>query len=143
MAGDKLKLPTDSRLCRRNLRVCRDPTMCLGAIPDGQMGLDIGPETIKAYEQIIASAKTVAWNGPMGVFETPPFDRGTIAIARAVAQATENGAVTIIGGGDSAAADRPGGLERTRCRTSPPAAARRSNSSKAKAFAALAVLDEN
>jgi phosphoglycerate kinase len=75
-----------------------------GAIPDGFEGLDIGPETAAKYAAIIRSAGTVVWNGPMGVFEMPPFDAGTKAVADAVATATANGAVTIIGGGDSAAA---------------------------------------
>jgi phosphoglycerate kinase len=75
-----------------------------GAIPDGFEGLDIGPETARTYADIIRSAGTVVWNGPMGVFEMPPFDAGTKAVADAVAEATAKGAVTIIGGGDSAAA---------------------------------------
>ncbi len=81
-----------------------------GEIPDGQMGLDIGPKTVDAYADVIRTAQTVIWNGPMGVFETPPFDRGTIAIANALAQATARGATTIIGGGDSAAAVEAAGL---------------------------------
>ena len=75
-----------------------------GQIPDGFEGLDIGPDTAKHYAAIIRSAGTVVWNGPMGVFEMPPFDAGTKTVAEAVAQATAKGAVTIIGGGDSAAA---------------------------------------
>jgi phosphoglycerate kinase len=75
-----------------------------GEIPDGFEGLDIGPETARRYGAIIRSAGTVVWNGPMGVFEMPPFDAGTKAVADAVADATAKGAVTIIGGGDSAAA---------------------------------------
>jgi phosphoglycerate kinase len=75
-----------------------------GEIPDGFEGLDIGPDTAKRYVEIIQSAGTVVWNGPMGVFEMPPFDTGTKAVADAVASATASGAITIIGGGDSAAA---------------------------------------
>jgi phosphoglycerate kinase len=75
-----------------------------GTIPDGFEGLDIGPETARAYAEIIRSAGTVVWNGPMGVFEMPPFDEGTKVVAAAVADATAHGAITIIGGGDSAAA---------------------------------------
>jgi phosphoglycerate kinase len=74
------------------------------------MGLDIGPATVQAYVQVLARANTVVWNGPMGVFETPPFDAGTTTIARALAEATTRGAVTIIGGGDSAAAVDAAGL---------------------------------
>jgi phosphoglycerate kinase len=74
-----------------------------GITPDEAM-LDIGPRTAESYARAIASAKTIIWNGPMGVFETPPFDKGTVAIARAMADATGHGATTIVGGGDSAAA---------------------------------------
>jgi len=72
--------------------------------------LDIGPKTAESYARAIASAKTVLWNGPMGVFETPPFDRGTKTVAEAMAAATAKGATTIVGGGDSAAAVTQGGL---------------------------------
>ncbi len=82
------------------------------AIPAGEAMYDIGPETIASYARAIASAKTVLWNGPMGVFETKPFDAGTIGIARAMAEATKRGAVTIVGGGDSAAAVADAGLEK-------------------------------
>ena len=82
------------------------------AIPAGEAMYDIGPETIASYARAIASAKTVLWNGPMGVFETKPFDAGTIGIARAMADATKRGAVTIVGGGDSAAAVADAGLEK-------------------------------
>ncbi|NTU53066.1 MAG: phosphoglycerate kinase [Chlorobiaceae bacterium] len=74
------------------------------AISDGMIGLDIGPATIDAYTKEILGAKTVLWNGPMGVFEIDQFAAGTFAVAKALAEATSNGAVTIIGGGDSAAA---------------------------------------
>lgn len=73
--------------------------------------LDIGPRTAESYARAIASAKTVLWNGPMGVFETPPFHKGTRAIAEAMAAATGRGTVTIIGGGDSAAAVAEAGLD--------------------------------
>jgi phosphoglycerate kinase len=78
--------------------------------PDGWMGLDIGPKTIETYKQKIASAKTIVWNGPMGVFEMPAFAKGTLAIAKAVAEATTNGATSIIGGGDSVAAVHQSGV---------------------------------
>lgn len=80
------------------------------AIGAGDAMLDIGPKTAESYARAIASAKTVLWNGPMGVFETPPFDRGTRAIAEAMAAATGTGATTIVGGGDSAAAVTQAGL---------------------------------
>ena len=81
------------------------------AIPANAAMLDIGPDSAKSFGRAIASAKTVLWNGPMGVFETPPFDKGTRAIAAAMAAATRQGAVTIVGGGDSAAAVAEAGLE--------------------------------
>ena len=73
-------------------------------IPDGWMGLDIGPQAIRAYREVILNSKTILWNGPMGVFEMPNFEAGTKAIAEAVAEATKNGAFSLIGGGDSVAA---------------------------------------
>ena len=79
-------------------------TVSVSATPDGWMGLDIGPKTIETYRQKIASAKTIVWNGPMGVFEMPAFAKGTLEIAKAVAAATSAGATSIVGGGDSVAA---------------------------------------
>ena len=79
-------------------------------IPADMAMLDIGPRTAESYSRAIAAAKTVLWNGPMGVFETPPFDKGTRAIADAMAAATKQGATTIVGGGDSAAAVEQAGL---------------------------------
>jgi phosphoglycerate kinase len=75
-----------------------------GDIPEGQLGLDIGPATVKAYNDYIAEAQTIIWNGPMGVFETEAFAQGTLAIADAVADATDNGAFSVVGGGDSVSA---------------------------------------
>lgn len=80
------------------------------SIEDGWEGVDIGPRTIELYRQEIARAKTIIWNGPMGVFEIPDFARGTFEIAKAVAEATKNGAVSVIGGGDSAKAVKAAGL---------------------------------
>ena len=79
-------------------------------IPDGWQGMDIGPGTIEKFSNAIKDAKTIVWNGPMGVFEMEPFAKGTLEIAKAVAEATENGAVSIIGGGDSASAVKKAGL---------------------------------
>jgi len=76
-------------------------------VPDGLMGLDIGPETIRLYEQAIGKAKTIIWNGPMGVFEMPPFDRGTMALAHAVA---DSQAISVVGGGDSEKAIQSAGV---------------------------------
>jgi phosphoglycerate kinase len=99
--GDTLVLPTDTHCGDAFQADCNKQIVPTGEIPDGWEGLDIGPETAESYAEIIASAKTVVWNGPMGVFEMPPFDAGTKAVAQAVA---ESGATSIIGGGDSAAA---------------------------------------
>ena len=76
-------------------------------IPDGMMALDIGPKTVAEYAKVIAGAKTIIWNGPMGVFEMPPFDKGTVAVAKAVA---ESGAVSVVGGGDSEKAVKSAGV---------------------------------
>lgn len=76
-------------------------------IPDDKMGLDIGPKTIEQFEDFVKSAKTIIWNGPMGVFEKPPFDKGTVALAKAVAA---SGAVSVVGGGDSEKAIKSAGV---------------------------------
>jgi phosphoglycerate kinase len=70
-------------------------------IPKGKMGVDIGPQTVAKYKQIISNSKTLFWNGPMGVFEVPPFDKGTWGIAREIGKITEKGAFTVVGGGDT------------------------------------------
>ncbi len=80
------------------------------AIPAGEAMFDIGPDSCASYARAISVAKTIVWNGPMGVFEKPPFDAGTNAVAQAMAEATANGATTIVGGGDSAAAVEQAGL---------------------------------
>jgi 3-phosphoglycerate kinase len=80
------------------------------AIPDGLMGMDIGPKTIAAFSDIIGKAGTIVWNGPMGVFESADYAAGTLAVATALAAATGRGAITVIGGGDSAAAVEKMGL---------------------------------
>ena len=109
--GDKLKLPVDTH-CGDDFNAdCNKVTVSAGEIPDGYEGLDIGPETAKTYADIVRGAKTVVWNGPMGVFEMPPFDAGTKAVAEALVEATQAGAVTIVGGGDSAAAVQQLGLD--------------------------------
>jgi len=105
----KIRLPSDS-VCAAKLEEGVSTSICAGAIGEGLLGLDIGPATVKAYADVLATAKTIVWNGPMGVFETPPFDKGTRAIAQILAEATGLGATTIIGGGDSAAAVEEAGL---------------------------------
>ena len=103
-AGGKLVLPVDTHCADGFSAAAAKQIVAAGEIPDGFEGLDIGPQTAQQYAAIIRSAGTVVWNGPMGVFEMPPFDAGTKAVADAVADATAKGAITIIGGGDSAAA---------------------------------------
>lgn len=75
-----------------------------GEIPDGWLGLDIGPESVKLFDNVLMASKTILWNGPMGVFEMPAFAEGTIQIAKSIAMSTENGAYSLVGGGDSVAA---------------------------------------
>jgi phosphoglycerate kinase len=99
VVADSLDTPGSARAVRRD------------GIPANAAMFDIGPDSIESFGRAIASARTVLWNGPMGVFETPPFDKGTRAIASAMAKATAKGAVTIVGGGDSAAAVSEAGLE--------------------------------
>ena len=107
-AGDKLVLPTDVLVTTKLDFGARTlgPTkfVSVNEIPVDQEGVDIGPDTIKTFAEIIKSAKTVLWNGPAGVFEISESAKGTFAIAEALAEATANGACTIVGGGDSASA---------------------------------------
>jgi phosphoglycerate kinase len=106
----KLLLPSD-HVIAAELKPGAKATVCeVSATPADQMGLDIGPKTIAAYAAEIASAKTIVWNGPMGVFEMPAFAKGTLEIAKAVAAATTAGATSIVGGGDSVAAVHQAGV---------------------------------
>jgi phosphoglycerate kinase len=110
-AGMKLTLPHDAMVAPSLDQAKTAKAVPRNSIPKDQAMFDIGPQTTASYSRAIASAKTVIWNGPMGVFETPPFDRGTRAIAEAMANSTAKGATTIVGGGDSAAAVAEAGLE--------------------------------
>jgi phosphoglycerate kinase len=106
----KLLLPSD-HVIAAELKPGAKATVCeVSATPADQMGLDIGPKTIAAYAAEIATAKTIVWNGPMGVFEMPAFAKGTLEIAKAVAAATTAGATSIVGGGDSVAAVHQSGV---------------------------------
>lgn len=102
-AAGKIELPVDT-VAASEMTDTAQTQVVQGDIPADLEGFDIGPRTIERYVAAIASAKTIIWNGPMGVFEKKPFMAGTAAIAQAVAAATRTGAITIIGGGDSAAA---------------------------------------
>lgn len=110
--GDKLLLPVDIAAAPEFDKDAEKRVVGLDEIPEGWMGLDIGPETAKQYAAAIADSKTVFWNGPMGVFEFPNFADGTKAVAEAMIAATaDNGSFTVVGGGDSAAAVRTLGLD--------------------------------
>ncbi len=110
-AGNKLLLPIDQRIADAFDNNATQRILEAGAdLPSGWQSLDIGPATIGLYARQLSGAKTIVWNGPMGVFEMPSFAKGTIGIARALANETANGATTIVGGGDSAAAVEQAGL---------------------------------
>jgi phosphoglycerate kinase len=108
--GVNLYLPIDTKIADSFSNEAKTGVTPTKAIPDNWMGLDIGPETIKAFSKVVEESKTILWNGPMGVFEMESFLIGTKAIADAVVAATENGAFSLIGGGDSAAAVAKFGL---------------------------------
>lgn len=109
--GVNLLLPSDSVIADNFSNDANTDAAQNGSIKDGWMGLDIGPESIKAFAEIIRNSKTILWNGPMGVFEMQKFENGTKAVAEAVAEATRKGAFSLIGGGDSAAAVSKFGFE--------------------------------
>jgi phosphoglycerate kinase len=106
----KLLLPVDHVVAPEFKAHAPSAVVAVTATPADQMGLDIGPQTVTAYAAEIAKAKTILWNGPMGVFEMPAFATGTLAIAKAVAAATQAGAISILGGGDSVAAVQQSGV---------------------------------
>ena len=109
--GDKLALPVDAVVAASLDAPAGAHAVKRDGIPAGEAMFDIGPESAARFASIITSAKTVVWNGPMGAFETKPFDAGTRAVADAMAAATKRGTTTIVGGGDSAAAVTEMGLE--------------------------------
>jgi phosphoglycerate kinase len=106
----RLLLPSDHVVGAEFRADTQKRTVPVGEMPDGWMGLDIGPETVRRFSAEIAGAKTIVWNGPMGVFEMPAFAQGTMEIAKAIAGATSRGATSIVGGGDSVAAVQQAGL---------------------------------
>jgi phosphoglycerate kinase len=103
--GGKLMLPVDHVVVSEIAAGAANEVV--DAIPEGKIAVDIGPKTIAAFSQVIAGAKTVIWNGPMGIFEKPPFDNGTVALAKAVAN---SGATSVVGGGDSEKAIKAAGV---------------------------------
>ncbi|MCL6495620.1 MAG: phosphoglycerate kinase [Ignavibacterium sp.] len=110
-SGVKFLLPVDVVVASEFKNDSPASIVNVDSIPSDKMGLDIGPETIKLFREEILKSKTVVWNGPMGVFEFDNFAKGTFAIAEALAEATSNGSITVIGGGDSAAAISKAGLK--------------------------------
>lgn len=103
--GDKLMLPVDHIVAAEFAE--NAPNEAVDEIPEGKMGMDIGPKTAAAFGAVLRGAKTIIWNGPMGVFEKKPFDKGTIAVGLAVA---ESGALSVVGGGDSEKAVKSAGV---------------------------------
>ena len=108
--GDVIHLPVDVVVADGFAADAEAQTVAVEAIPDGWMGLDIGPESVKRFSAVLTGAQTVFWNGPSGVFEFEKFSAGTRGVAEAIAAATGKGAFTVVGGGDSAAAVRTLGL---------------------------------
>ncbi len=109
-AGVELILPTDHQVVDSYEPLTSCKTIPVDFTNTGLVGLDIGAETVGIFKHALEGAKTIVWNGPMGMFEEKPFDYGTIEIAKAVAEATENGATSIVGGGDSVSAVNESGL---------------------------------
>lgn len=109
--GIELILPTDHQVVDSYDPLTSSKTIPVDFTNAGLVGLDIGAETVGIFKKALEGAKTIVWNGPMGMFEEKPFDQGTTAIAEAVAEATENGAISIVGGGDSVSAVNRAGLD--------------------------------
>jgi phosphoglycerate kinase len=109
--GVELILPLDNVVATEISETAETKVTPDENVPEGWIGVDIGPKTIARFREKILGAKTIVWNGPMGIFEKDPFAKGTIAIAQALAEATKKGATTVVGGGDSAAAIAKAGLE--------------------------------
>ena len=100
----QVHLPVDALIADEFSNNANTQVTPVNSIPDGWMGLDVGPETENIFSKVIAQSKTILWNGPLGVFEMENFSKGTIALGNAIAEATKNGAFSLVGGGDSVAA---------------------------------------
>ncbi len=109
--GVEIHLPIDSVIADSFSEMANTNTTPIDNIPDGWMGLDAGPKTIESFSNVIAKSKTILWNGPIGVFEMEAFSKGTIELGKAIGKATENGAFSLVGGGDSVSAVKKFGLE--------------------------------
>lgn len=103
-------LPVDAVAADGFFNDAQTQVVSAGEIPDGWLGLDIGPESVKLFDKVLMESETILWNGPMGVFEMPAFAEGTIEVAKSIARATEKGAYSLVGGGDSVAAVNKFGL---------------------------------
>jgi phosphoglycerate kinase len=108
--GVQIHLPIDSTIANRFSAEAETKVSPSNQIPDGWMGLDIGAEAVETFREVLLASKTILWNGPMGVFEMKAFENGTKSVAEAVVEATSNGAFSLIGGGDSAAAVQKFGM---------------------------------
>ena len=108
--GDVIHLPVDFIVASEFSPDAQPEHVAADQIPEGKMGLDIGPGSVKRFTTLLSNARTIFWNGPMGVFEFPAFAEGTRGVAEAIIAATAKGAFSVVGGGDSAAAVRQLGL---------------------------------
>jgi phosphoglycerate kinase len=102
--GVEVHLPVDVVAADAFKNDARTKVVAVDAIPEGWQGLDVGPETLENFKEIILDSRTILWNGPVGVFEMENFSKGTIAVGKFIAEATEEGAFSLVGGGDSVAA---------------------------------------
>ena len=108
--GVNIHLPVDALIADNFSNDANTQLVDTTKIPDGWMGLDVGPETNALFADVLAKSKTILWNGPLGVFELDTFSKGTIALGNAIVSATENGAFSLVGGGDSVAAAKQFGF---------------------------------
>jgi phosphoglycerate kinase len=109
--GVSIYLPIDSIIADSFSEMANTDVTPIDEIPDGWMGLDAGPQTIQNFAEVIARSKTILWNGPIGVFEMEPFAKGTVELGKAIAKATQDGAFSLVGGGDSVSAVKKFDLE--------------------------------
>lgn len=109
--GVQIHLPVDVVAANAFSNEAETQIVAVGEIPDGWQGLDAGPKSLEAIKKVIMESKTILWNGPLGVFELPAFANGTISLGNFIAESTENGAFSLVGGGDSVAAVKQFGLE--------------------------------
>jgi len=109
--GVEIHLPVDSLIADSFSEEASTQTSKIDQVPDGWMGLDAGPDSIKIFDEVIQKSRIILWNGPLGVFEMDAFAKGTIALGNSIAEATKNGAFSLVGGGDSVAAVKKFGFE--------------------------------